>query len=101
MRKNEKCSKALDQLTWLNACSSGLRVASGISSAVTLSTLIGLPVSIPLGAVSLAGASVGGIATVLTKRYQKKLAKVLKLTNIVTLALAVFKISVSKVLKDG
>ena len=37
---------------------SGLSVASGISSVATLSTFIGLPVSIPLGAVSLAGSSV-------------------------------------------
>ena len=41
------------------------------------------------------------MATVLTKKYQKKLAKVTKLTNIVTSALAVFKTSVSKVLNDG
>ena len=63
---------------WLNPCSIGLSVASGISSVVTLSTFIGLPVSIPLGAVSLAGESVSGVVTVLTKKYQKKLAKVKK-----------------------
>ena len=33
-------------------------VATGISSVATLSTLISLPLSIPLGTVSLAGASV-------------------------------------------
>ena len=37
-----------------------------------LSTFIGLPVSIPLGTVSLAGASVIDMATVLPKKYQKK-----------------------------
>ena len=62
---------------------------------------IGLPVSIPLGAVSLAGASVNGVATVLTKKYQKKLVKVTKLVDIVTLALAVFETSVSKAFNDG
>ena len=66
-----------------------------------LSTFISLPVSIPLGAISLAGASVSGIATALTKEYQKKLTKVTKLTDIITSALAVFEMSVSKVLKDG
>ena len=44
---------------------------------------------------------VSGVATALTKKYQKKLMKVRKLTSIVTLALAVFKRSVSKALKDG
>ena len=62
---------------------------------------IGLPVSIPLGAISLAGASVSGAATALTKKYQKKLAKVTKLVDIVTWTLAVFETSVSKALNDG
>ena len=62
---------------------------------------ISLPFSIPLGAISLAGASAGGVAIALTKKYQKKLAKVRKLTGIVTSALAVFETSTSKVLKDG
>ena len=51
--------------------------------------------SIPLCAVSLAGANVGGVTTMaLTKNYQKKLSKVTKLTDIVTLAIAVFEMSV-------
>ena len=41
----------------------------------TLSTFIGLSVSIPLGAVSLARASVSGVAMVLTKKHQKNSRK--------------------------
>ena len=41
----------------------------------TFATFIGLSVSISLGAISLSGASVSGVATVLTKKYQKKLSK--------------------------
>ena len=100
-KKYKKYTKILDRLTWLNACSSSLSVASGISSVATLSTFISLPVSIPLGVISLAGASLRGVATALTKKYQKKLSKVTKLTDIVTLALAVFEMSVSKVLSNG
>ena len=100
-KKHKKYSKALDQLTWLNACSSSLSVASGKSSVATLSSLIGLSVSIPLGAISLAGVSVSGVAIVLTKKYQEKLSKVMKLVNIITLALAMFEKSVSKALNDG
>ena len=55
-----------------------------------LSTFIGLPVSIPLGAVSLAGVSVSAIAMALTKKCQKKLTKVTKLFGIVASALSVF-----------
>ena len=100
-KKHRKYTKALGRLTWLNACSSGLSVATGISSVATLSTFIGLPVSIPLGAVSLAGAGISRVATALTKKYQKKLMKVTKLIDIVTPALAMFDTSISKALKDG
>ena len=54
--------------------------------------------SIPLGAVSLAGAGVSGVTMALTKKYQKKLSKVTKLTDIVTSAIAVFEMSISKAL---
>ena len=88
-------------MTWLNACSSGLSIATGISSVATLATFISLPVSIPLGAVSLAGANVSGVTTALTKKYQKKLTKVTKSTDIITPAIAVFETCLSKVLKNG
>ena len=76
-------------------------MASGISTVVTLSTFIRFPISIPLGAVSLAGVSVNGVATALTRKYQKKLAKVTKLVDIITLALSVLEMRVSKALDDG
>ena len=91
----------MDRLVWLNACSSGLSVATGISSVVTLSMFICLPVSIPLGVISLAGASVSGVTTALTSKYQKKLAKVTKLTDIVISAIAEYEMSVSKVMNNG
>ena len=100
-KKSKKYTKILERLTWLNACSSGISVATGISSVVTFSTFIGLPVSIPLGAISLAGASVSGVTTVPMKTYQKKLSKVTKLTDIITSAIAVFESVISKALKNG
>ena len=100
-KKHEKYSKTLNQLTLLNTCSRGLSTAFEISSTATLSTFISFPVSIPLGTVSLAGASISGVAMVLTKKYQKKLMKVMKLVDIITLALAMFEMSVSKVLNNG
>ena len=57
--------------------------------------------SIPLGAISLAGASLSGITMALTKKYQKKLSKVTELVDIVTSAIAVFETSLSKVLRNG
>ena len=66
----------------------------------TLATFIGLPVCIPLGAAALTGASVSGITSVITKKYQNRLSKVTKLTNITTSALAVFERVVSKAWRD-
>ena len=80
---------------WLNACSSGISVATGISSVATFTTFIGLPVSIPLDAASLTGVIAGGIISVLTKKYQKKLKKVTKLIDIITPALVIFERVVS------
>ena len=85
----------------VNAFSSSLSEASGISSVATFSTFIGLPVSIPLAAISLAKASVSGVTTALTKKYQKKLTKVMKLVDILTLALAIFERSLSEALRNG
>ena len=86
---------------WLNACSSGISIATGISSVATFATFIGLPVSIPLGAASLTGAIASGLISALTKKHQKKLKKVTKLIDIITPALVVFERVVSGALKNG
>ena len=100
-KKYEKYTKILNQLTWLNACSSGISVATGISSVATFATFIGLPVSAALGAASLTGAITSGIISTLTKKYQKKLKKVTRLIDIVTQATVVFERVISGALKDG
>ena len=68
-QKYEKYNKILNRLTWLNARSSGISVATGISSVATFATFVGLPVSISLGAASLTGAIASGIISTLTKKY--------------------------------
>ena len=100
-QKYEKYNKILNQLTWLNACSSGISIATGISSVATFVTFVRLPVSAALGAASMTGAIASGIILVLTKKYQKKLKKVTKLIDIVTPALIVFERVISGALKDG
>ena len=100
-QKYEKYNKISNRLTWLKACSSGISVATGISSVATFATFVGLPVSISLGAASLTGAIASGIISTLTKKYQKKLKKVIKLIDIVTPALVVFERVISGALKNG
>ena len=67
----------------------------------TFATLIGIPVSAVLGATSVTGAIASGIISVLTKKYQQKLKKVMRLIDIVTPALVVFERAVSGALKNG
>ena len=100
-QKYEKYTKILNRLTWLNACSSGISVATGISSVATFATFIGLPVSVVLGAASLTGVIASGIISTLTKKYQKKLKKVTCLIDIVTPALVVFERVISGAMKNG
>ena len=100
-QKYEKYTKILNRLTWLNACSSGISVATGIFSVATFATLVGLPVSVALGAASLTGAVASGIISTLTKKYQNKLKKVTKLIDIVTPALVVSERVISSALKNG
>ena len=100
-KKYKKYNKILNQLTWLNACLSGISIATGISSVATFATFIGIPVSTALGAASMTGVIASGIISALTKKYQKKLKKVMHLIDIVTPALVVFERVVSGTLKNG
>ena len=100
-QKYKKYTKILNQLTWLNACSSGISIATGISSVATFATFVGIPVSVAFGAVSMTGVIANGIISVLAKKYQKKLKKVTRLIDIVTPALVVFERVISGALKNG
>ena len=101
MQKYEKYNKILNRLMGLNACLSGISIATGISSVTTFATFVRLPVSMVLGAASMTGVIASGIILVLAKKYQKKLKKVTKLIDIVTPALVVFERVISGALKNG
>ena len=80
---------------------SGISIATGISSAATFATFIGIPVSMALGVTSMTGAIASGIISTLTKRYQNKLKEGAHLIDIVTPALVVFERVISGALKNG
>ena len=100
-QKYEKYTEILNRLTWLNACSSGISIATGISGVATLATFIGIPVSISLGAASMTGAIASGIISMLAKKYKKKLKKVTRFIDIVTPVLVVFERVIAGALKNG
>ena len=100
-KKYKKYNRILNRLMWSNACSSGISIATGISSVATFATFIGILVSAVLGAASMTGAISSGIIPVLTKKYQKNLKKVTCLIDIITPALVSFERVVSGALKNG
>ena len=100
-QKYKKYTKILNRLTWLNARSSGISIATGISSVATFATFVELPLSMALGAASLTGAIASGIISTLTKMYQKKLKKVTRLIDIITPFLVVFERVIPGALKNG
>ena len=100
-QKYEKYTKVLNRLTWLNACSSRINVATGISSVATFATFVRLLVSMALGAASMTGAIASGIILVLAKKYQKEPKKVTRLIDIVTPALVAFERVISGASKNG
>ena len=74
-RKYKKYNRILNQLMWLNACLSGISIATGISSVAAFATFIRIPVSAALGAASMTGAIASGIISVLTKSIKRNLRK--------------------------
>ena len=72
-KKYEKYNKILNRLTWLNACSSGMSIATGISSVTTFATFVGLPVSVALDAASLTGAIASGMLMEEVNELRKKI----------------------------
>ena len=100
-QKYEKHNKILNRLTWLNSCSIGISIATGISSVATFATFVGLPVSVALGAAYMTGVTASGIISVLAKKYKKKLKKVTCLIDIVAPALVVFERIIPGALKNG
>ena len=74
-KKYKKYNRILNRLPWLNACSSGISVATGISSVATSATFVGIPVSAVLGVASMTGAISSGIISVLTKSIRRNLRR--------------------------
>ena len=100
-KKYKNYNRILNRLTWLNACSSGISIATGISSVATFATFIRIPVSAALGVASMTGVIATGIISVLTKKYRQKLKKVMCLIDIITPAFVVFERVAPGTLKNG
>ena len=75
-------------------------VVSGVSTIGTAFTIVGLPISVSLGAVSTVSTCVGACLLLTSKKYKKKLLKCYKLLDKITTSLATFETLISLSIDD-
>ena len=73
--KQRKYKNAYNKLPHASTGTNSVDVISGVSTIGTAFTVVGLPISASLGAVSTVSTCVGGILLLSSKKYKKKLLK--------------------------
>ena len=99
--KQQKYKNSCNKLLHASKDASSVGVISGVSTTGTAFTVVGLPISASLGAVSTVSTCVGGILLLSSKKYKKKLLKCYELLDKITSSLATFEVSISLSLDDG
>ena len=80
---------------------SAVAVVSGFSTIRMAFTIVGLPISAPLGVASTVSICVGGILLLTSKKYKKKLLKCYELLDKIMSSLATFETLISLSIDDG
>ena len=98
--KQRKYKNACNKLLHASTSASSVGVISGISTIGTTFTVVGIPVSAPLGVVSTISTCIGGILLLTSKKYNKKSLKCCELIDKITSSLATFEVLISLSLND-
>ena len=99
--KQWKYKNAYNRLLHVSTGASTVGVLSGITAVPTAVTVVGIPLSISLGAVSTASTCVGAVLLLISKKYKKKLIKCYELLDKITTSLATFETLISLSIDDG
>ena len=99
--KQRNYKNAYNRLLHASTGASTVGAVSGISTIGTAFTVVGLPISAPLGVVSTVSTSVGGLLLLTSKKYKKKLLKCYELLDKITSSLATFEVLISLSIDDG
>ena len=99
--KQRKYKNAYNRLLHASAGASSIAMLSGITAVPTAVTVVGIPLSISLGAVSTASTCVGACLLLTSKKYKKKLLKCYELLDRITSSLATFEVLISLSTDDG
>ena len=99
--KQRKYKNAYNRLLHASTGASTVALVSGASTIVTSVTIVGIPLSVSLGAVSTASTCIGAVLLLTSKKYKKKLLKCYELLDKITSSLATFEVLISLSIDDG
>ena len=99
--KQWKYKNAYNRLIHASTGASSIAMLSGITAVPTAVTVVGIPISVSLGAVSTASTCIGAVLLLTSKKYQKKLLKCYELLDKITTSLATFEVLISLSIDDG
>ena len=99
--KQRKYKNAYNRLLHASTGASTVVMLSGISAVPTALTIVGITISVSLGAVSTVSTCVGSVLLLTSRKYKKKLLKCYELLDKITTSLATFEVLISQSLNDG
>ena len=99
--KQRKYKNAYNRLLHASTGSSTVAMLSGITAVPTAVTVVGIPISVSLGAVSTVSTCIGAVLLLTSKKYKKKLLKSYELLDKITTSLATFEVLISLSIYDG
>ena len=99
--KQRKYKNAYNRLLHASTGASSIAMLSGITAVPTAVTVVGIPLSVSLGAVSTASTCIGAVLLLTSKKYKKKLLKCYELLDRITTSLATYETLISLSIDDG
>ena len=99
--KQRKYKNAYNRLLHASTGASSIAMLSGITAVPTALTVVGIPLSVSLGAVSTVSTCVGACLLLTSKKYKRKLLKCYDLLDKITSSLATYETLISLSIDDG
>ena len=99
--KQRKYKNAYNRLLHAATGASSFAMLSGITAVPTAVTVVGIPISVSLGAVSTVSTCIGAVLLLTSKAYKKNLVKSYELLDKITTSLATFETLISLSIDDG
>ena len=99
--KQRKYKNAYNRLLHASTGASSIAMLSGITAVPTAVTVVGIPISVSLGAVSTASTCIGAVLLLTSKKYKRKLLRCYELLDKITTSLATFEVLISLSIDDG